>query len=120
MKYQKKEANQVRETPKQIESEGMNEEEIEWCPTRSGTFTAYDVEHKVGNKWELVGLRSNKLQIPYPAYEGGVIESLALLGKAQAEAARWLYEAQAAAEGKSVKTRLVKYKVVYDLKACRV
>lgn len=89
----------------------------DWCPTQNGTFTAYDPEWFDGEKWRQIPTEPNKNGVPSPRRNGGIISTIGLFGKAQAEALAWSYAAVAAAKGHDVKVRAQPYEVVYDIKA---
>ena len=93
---------------------------IDWCPTKGGTFTAYEAEwESAPDKWSIIQ-STTELSIsgaPFPRYDGGICQSIGLMGHAQANAVAWSFAAQAEAQGKEIKVRVQPYEIVYDIKA---
>ena len=94
----------------------------EWCPTMSGTYTAYEPEWLDGDKWREVPVTrepygQQHYGVPQPLCCGGVNATVGLYGHEQAQALAWGFAAQAVALGKEIKVRVQPYEVVYDIKA---
>ena len=93
-----------------------------YCPTQSGTFTAYRAEYRLidsykNPKWKTIPIIKNQTGVPYPEQFGGILSTIHLFGYAQAKALAWTWAAQAEERGEVVDVRLVEYKVEFDIKA---
>lgn len=94
---------------------------IDYCPTQGGTFHAYEPEFRNGDKWERI--QTNRVWhggIPAPLFTGGIANTIGLQGYAQAMAIAWGFAAEADAAGREITVRVVKYEVIYDIKAKRI
>ena len=95
-------------------------EEIKWCPTQSGSYTAYKAEFcdGVGGKWRPIPTEHKKKGIPFPDFMGGISRQVGLCGFEQSKAIAWAYAACFAGVGAKVpKVRVVEYDVSYTIKA---
>lgn len=103
-------------------------EDLKYCPTQSGTFTAYEIEYKPKRKkahhkvrdWVSVPITKTLSGVPYPKQFGGIISTICLLGYAQANALMWAWSASAEAAGEKVDVRVVEYEVNFDIKARKI
>ena len=96
-----------------------------WCPTRAGSYRAYNPEYLGGDGvWRPVPTTETigNGGAPYEnmLLSGGISITIGLFGKAQAMALAWQYAAQAAAAGHDADVRVQEYEVVYDIKARKV
>jgi len=94
----------------------------DWCPARSGTYSAYEPQWNDNGEWRRVPFEQNVkgLGVAAPLVCGGINTELGLCGYAQAMALAWWWAAVAASEGKNIEVRARKFRVVYDLKAQEV
>jgi len=97
----------------------MNDEIKNWCPTRSGTYTAYEPQWFDGTEWKRIPTATvNDLSgIPYPLMCGGITLELGLFGYEQAQTLAWAAAATMAAQGKTIQVRAQEFEVHYELKA---
>lgn len=92
-------------------------EGLDWCPTRSGVYTAYYPQWLDGDEWVDIQTSRQPGGVPQPLCCGGINMELGLCGKDQALALAYAFAAAASAEGKAVEVRAAEYVVRYDLKA---
>ena len=97
----------------------MTDLKPEYCPTQSGTFSAYRPEYKnkKAQKWESIPIKHTGRGLPYPRQFGGVMSTIFLFGYAQAKAFMWSWSALAEGVGRNIDVRIVEYEVSYDIKA---
>ena len=97
-------------------------DEIKWCPTQGGTYTAYVPEYFDGNEWKRIPIVKtiDSIGIPAPLMNGGISETVGLYGYEQAHALAWTHAAYLAAIGKKVEVRVQAYEVVYEIKARKI
>lgn len=96
-----------------------------YCPTQSGTFTAYKPEfrterekaHHTARDWMAVPIEKDKGGVPSPKQFGGIMSTIGLLGYSQAKALMWGFSALAEADGVKIEVRIVEYEVKFDIKA---
>lgn len=88
-----------------------------WCPTRQGTYTAYEPQWLNKETWQRIPTTNAPGGVPQPLLCGGVNAELFLFGYEQAQALAWTFSALAAAEGKHIEVRAQPFEVIYDLKA---
>jgi hypothetical protein len=96
---------------------------------QSGTFTGYKPyyrdSHTEDSKWKLVPYQHefsnggvNVRKIPFPLWNGGVLQQIWLLGFEQANAIAYIFAADAEALGNSIEVKVeaftVKYSIEYD------
>jgi hypothetical protein len=90
-------------------------------PSQAGSFTGYEVQIKRDNgEWGPINLRKTRIEemgVPLPACHGGILDTLGLLGYAQAKAMAWYIKAVGDAEIKQVEVRIVPFDISYDTKA---
>ena len=89
---------------------------------QSGTFTGYRAVYKDENdKWKNIEYRQEYgrhvtvLGVPYPMWNGGILQQMWLLGFNQANAIAYLFAADKAAVGKEVEVKVEAYKVNYTI-----
>ena len=90
------------------------------CPTQAGSITGYEVQVKRDNReWGPANMLkvSRENGVPLPACHGGILDTLGLLGYAQANSLAWMIKAVAAAEIKNVDVRIVPFDISYETKA---
>lgn len=94
----------------------------EWCPSRQGTYTAYEPEYKAENgKWIRVPVVQEPNGIPHPLANAGISSELGLFGREQAWALAWHFSAHVAATSfVPAEIRVAQYEVHYDMKAKRL
>ena len=97
----------------------MDKLKPKYCPTQSGTFTAYRAEFRTKDEqeWMKVPITKSLSGVPYPKQFGGIMSTVCLLRYAQANALMWCWAAAAEAAGDEVEVRVVGYEVKYDIKA---
>jgi len=93
---------------------------IKPCPTQAGSFTGYEVQvNKPHRGWQpfyfdkVCGGKGVLL----PSAGRGILDTLGLLGYAQAKSLAWMIKASAASDNKDVEVRIMPYDVQYDTKA---
>ena len=95
----------------------------QYCPTQSGTFTAYKPEYKTVGEWKAIPITTHYEPVnivrgtPFPKQFGGIIKTINLSGYSQAQALMWRFSAMFEARGKKIKVRLVEYEVTFNIKA---
>ena len=102
----------------------------EWVPNMSGKMRGFEPEYRYDTfesadgptftKWKKVPWTREAFPVigqPYPRLFGGVLDTIGLLGKAQANAIAWSFAAQQDAIGKEVEVRVVEYEIEYSIKA---
>jgi hypothetical protein len=94
----------------------------EWFPTQGGTYTAYRPQFQEGDQWhDLYAEKANPETMPHAvpvaSHLGNISIQLDLYGYEHAMAIAWNYSAVMAGYGKTVKVRVRKYRVKYDLRA---
>lgn len=93
----------------------------EWCPTQSGTHTAYVPEYYHNDRWVAVPTEAGgKCGIPQPYFNQGVNSTLGLFGYEQAMALAYSFAAHSQASGMPMEVRVQKYEVQYKLKARKI
>lgn len=94
----------------------------EYCPTRGGTYTAYEPEFlNEDGKWCAIQVQESPYGIPGSKTSAGINSVLGLFSYEQAWALAWQYAAvQAATSVMHVLIRVAQYEVRYDLKAKRL
>lgn len=101
-----------------------------YCPTMRGTMTAYKPEYRFDTfdssdgptftKWIEVPYEvraAHPCGVHYPRFAGGVVQTIGLLGHAQAHAIAWSFAAEQESLGKTIEVRVVKFDLEYDIKA---
>lgn len=95
-----------------------------WLPTMGGTMFGYIPEYrKHDNKWERIPttMIHGGLGIPYPYYNGGILQTILLYGHAQAHALAWLYKATCEANADMfTEVRVAEFEVMFEIKARRM
>lgn len=93
----------------------------EYCPTQSGSFTAYQPEWlRPGDGWTPIPTTLITDGVPYPAATGGILQTIGLCGRHQALAIAHAFAAVGDADGGAPEVRIQPYRVHYDIKAKRV
>lgn len=96
-------------------------EEREWCPTQAGHFIGYDAEFFNGVEWLSVPTEPVTAGgVQYPQRNGGILTTITLYGRAQAESLAWQFAASAESKGATVDIRVQKYEIEYDIKASKI
>lgn len=94
-----------------------------WLPTIGGNMFGYIPEYrKHDNKWERIPTTAilGGTGVPYPRWNGGILQTILLYGHAQAKALAWLYKAACAANGDIfIEVRVAEFEVMYDIKTRR-
>ena len=104
----------------------MNEEDkkpkIDWCPTSSGTTTAYLPEYFAGGEWKRIPLDTDQpAGVPPPKHKGALYRHLGLMGYEEAMAVAWWFAAIYKADNyQRVGVRLQKYRFIHELKALKM
>ena len=96
-----------------------NHERPEYCPTQGGSFTAYEPQWMhPADGWVPIPTTLITDGVPYPAATGGIMETIGLMGKAQALAIAYAFQAVGESEGRlNIHVRAQAYRVHYDIKA---
>ena len=92
-------------------------EKPEYCPTRGGSFTAYEPQWKSVGEWQVVPWCKDEFGVPYPEATAGITETIGLMGKNQALAIAYAFAAVGDAQGGTIEVRAKAYRVHYDIKA---
>ena len=94
-------------------------EEMKYCPTQSGVFTAYKPEFRTEevDAWMQIPTSKHPKGVPAPKQFRGILSTIHLFGHAQASALMWWWAAVAEEAGRNIDVRIVEYEVSYDIKA---
>ena len=93
---------------------------IKPCPTQAGSITGYEVQvNKPHRGWQVFYFDKvcGGEGVPLPSAGRGILDTLGLLGYAQAKSLAWMIKASAASDSKDVEVRIMPYDVQYDTKA---
>jgi len=93
---------------------------------QNGNFIGYKAyfrfKYPEDNKWELIPYKQSyapegvfTVGIPYPMWNGGILQQMYLLGFEQANAIAYSFAAKAEATGKSVEIKIEPFKVKYSI-----
>ena len=90
-------------------------------PYAAGTCFGWAAEYLHGAKWLGVPVYQNgPIGIPYPIYNGGLLQHIGLMGYEQANAIAWSYAAQRiAADYATVEVRVVRHEIKYQIETRR-
>lgn len=94
----------------------------EWCPTQTGSTTAYRPQYfnEAKKEWQDIPIVRIQSQhgLPYPFFTGPLMEFVDLFGYEQAMALAWQYAAVEATQARAVsKVRVMPYELKYEIKA---
>lgn len=93
-------------------------EKPEYCPTQSGSFTAYEPQWlHPADGWTRIPTTSGTYGVPYPALTGGVLQTIDLYSQHQALSLAHAFAAMREADGNLPTVRIQPYRVHYDIKA---
>ena len=82
--------------------------------SQCGITYGYQPMWKDGEEWMIVPTVKNNNGIPYPLYDGGLIEHTGLYGEAQAQTLAWGYAATAASLGPTIEVKVRQLKITYE------
>jgi len=91
-----------------------------WCPTQAGSFAGYEPEFFNGAEWVEIQTDRGNNGLTFPRRTGGILNTIDLMGRAQAKAIAWAFAADAESQGEEIEIRIQKYEVVYDIKARKI
>ena len=94
-------------------------ERPEYCPTQGGNFLAYEPQWlHPADGWTKIPTALITDGVPFPAHTGGIMQTIGLMGKAQALAIAYAFQAVGESEGRlNIFVRAQSYRVQYDIKA---
>ena len=104
----------------------MNDKALESPKTTAGPYAAgtcfgWAAEYLDGERWRAVPVYQNgPIGIPYPIYNGGLLQHIGLMGYEQANAIAWSYAAQRIADDyATVEVRVVRHEIKYQIETRR-
>jgi len=103
-----------------------SEEKIDWFPTMAGNTFGWMPEYYGFNKqsleWEWMEIPTVKGDrgAPLPQKFRGLLDTIGLMGKAQAQALAYQYQAISESFGDNVEVRVQRYSIVFDIKCRRI
>ncbi len=96
----------------------MSHERPEYCPTQSGSFTAYEPQWMhPADGWTRIPQQLITDGVPFPMGTGGVLQTIGLCGKHQALAIAHAFAAVGEADARAPEVRIQPYRVHYEIKA---
>lgn len=87
----------------------------------NGTFKGYKPEYKeIDGSWKAIPTKQTVQGVPLPLMGRGVLDTIGLMGHAQASSIAWVFVAQMEAQGIGAEVRVSPYEVQFDIKARRL